>query len=136
MARFTGPSSGGSGGPVGTPSQMIAPFAFGKLDLNNIGSATSFIGMSSAAHQYSAGNYSYVDFTFGSAQPDDEFTIVSNWEITSANLYIEISNKTVNGFRANFWDDLGNELSSGTVGTWQPVFIVYGSNPIVDVLVP
>ena len=116
----------------GGTTDVLAAFANARIDLNNVTTPTAHTGMSSAAHVYSAGVSSYIDFTFDSAQPDTDYDVVVTWEIGPE--FHEISAKTVNGFRAEFYDlSTGNYLSSGGVGINQPVITVYASDPITTV---
>lgn len=124
--------------PIGSntvTTSLIAPFAFARINVENVSTPTSHTGISSAAHVYSAGVSSYIDFVFTTAQANTNYTIVTDMEIAGdANIAIDITNKTTTGFRANFFaDSTGAELSTGSVGVNQPVFLVFGETPTVDV---
>ena len=127
-------TAGGGGNDV---TSVVAPFAFARIDAGNLTTPTQFVEMQSAAHVYNANTDSYIDFTFDTAQSNTNYVVVTDLEIAGdANISVEIANKTVNGFRANFYDDTtGTELTPGSVGANVPVFMVYNSNFTVDVSV-
>lgn len=109
----------------------VAPFAHGRIDVNNITGGT-LAGMTAAAHVYSSGVNSYIDFTFATAQPNADYDVVVTWEI-GPELH-EVQSKTVNGFRVDFYDmGTGNYMSSGAVAISQPVVSVYASDPTIGV---
>ena len=110
----------------------VAPFAHAYIDSNNVSSATTHTGMSSAAHVYVASTDSYIDFTFGTAQPNTDYSVLhsgeSGWNV------LEVENKTTSGFRVSFYDEsTGNPLTSGAVGIGAPVITVYDSDPTITV---
>ena len=130
-SAFTFGIYGGGDLDAGTGAGMVA-FAYGRIDVNNVTTTATHSGMSSAAHVYSAGVSSYINFTFDTAQPDTEYSVQATWMIGPE--LVEISNKTVNGFRANFYDmSTGNEISSGGVGIGEPIFVVYASDPTTEI---
>lgn len=109
----------------------VAPFAHGRIDVNNITGGT-LAGMTAAAHVYSSGVNSYIDFTFATAQPNADYDVVVTWEI-GPELH-EVQSKTVNGFRVDFYDmGTGNYMSSGAVAISQPVVSVYASDPTIGI---
>lgn len=110
----------------------VAPFAHAYIDVDNVSSTTSHTGMSSAAHVYSSGVESYIDFTFDTPQPDTDYSVLhsgeSGWNV------LEVENKTTSGFRVSFYDEAtGNFLSSAAVGIGAPVITVYKSDPTITV---
>jgi len=110
----------------------VAPFAHAYIDSNNISSTTAHAGMSSAAHVYVASTDSYIDFTFDTAQPNTNYSVLhsgeAGWNV------LEVENKTTSGFRVSFYDEAtGNLLSTGAVGIGAPVITVYDSDPTVTI---
>lgn len=110
----------------------VAPFAHAYIDSNNISSITAHAGMSSAAHVYVASTDSYIDFTFDTAQPNTDYSVLhsgeAGWNV------LEVENKTTSGFRISFYDEAtGNVLTTGAVGIGAPVITVYDSDPTVTI---
>lgn len=105
-------------------SSVIAPFAFAFVDTTSNGSGT---GVSWS--NWNGSNYT-LDFTFDSAQPDANYAVITDCDVFD-NYYVEISNKTVNGFRAGFYDDSVSRTPSG----FSPFsFVIYGSTPTNNIL--
>lgn len=107
----------GSGGSGST--NVIAPVAFAFVDTTNNGSGTgiSWSNWNSANSQ--------LDFTFTTAQPDANYTVVTDSE-TFDDYFVGVTNKTTTGFRAEFYDN----SQSRTPSTFSPfTFIVYASTP-------
>ena len=108
-------------GRVGAQN-VIAPFAFARVATTSNGSGNGI-----SWSNYNAGNGS-LDFTFSSAQPDTDYVVVTDAE-TFDDYHVGISNKTVNGFTAEFYDASGIRLPS----SFSPfAIIVYGSTPTVS----
>lgn len=119
---------GGDFDAVSTSNQAVAPFAHAYITVDNVAEATSHTGISSAAHVYSAGVSSYIDFTFDTARSNTDYSVLhsgeAGWNV------LEVSNKTTSGFRVSFYDEAtGNFLSSAGVGIGAPVITVYDSDP-------
>ena len=118
-----------------TYSDAIIPFAIAKFsEVSGQVQPTTSIGMTASAHQFSALNFSYIDFTFDNAQPDSDYIVLDDYEVAESNLSIELTNITTTGFRANFYNEsTGDPTSGGSILTYKPIFIVYGSNPRASV---
>lgn len=128
----TGVYGGGDFDAGSASATAVAPFAHAYIDSNNVSSATTHTGMSSAAHVYVASTDSYIDFTFDVAQPNTDYSVLhsgeAGWNV------LEVENKTTSGFRISFYDEAtGNVLTSGAVGIGAPVITVYDSDPTITV---
>jgi len=109
--------------PGGGQTSIIAPIAFGFVDDTADGTGT---GISWGS--WNSGNAT-LDFTFDSAQPDANYSIITDSE-TFDNYFVGITNKTTTGFTAEFYDD----TQSRTPSSFSPfTFIIYGSTPTVNV---
>lgn len=105
--------------PSSYTSSLIAPFAFGFVADTVDGSGTG-ISWSNWDSQNSR-----FEFTFDTPQPDANYAVITDSE-TFDNYYVGITNKTVNGFRAEFYDD----VQSRTPSSFSPfTFVIYGSTP-------
>ena len=111
-------SSGGGGS-----SSVIAPFAFARVD-----STTNASGTNISWSNWNSSNAT-LDFTFSSAQSNTDYIVVSDAE-TFDDYYVGISNKTVNGFRASFYDGSGNRTPSSAAPF---ALIIYGATPTISV---
>ena len=115
--------------PVGGSSTVIVPVAFAHITLNNY-TANSGTGISWGAYQYSAGNYGYYQFTFDTAQPNANYSVLTDMVVAGdTNISPEVTNRTTTGFRVNFYDNNGTELQVSSVATYEPIIQVYGSTP-------
>ena len=131
-AYVFGVYGGGDFSAGSASTTAVAPFAHAYIDSNNISSTTAHTGMSSAAHVYIASTDSYIDFTFDTAQPGTDYSVLhsgeAGWNV------LEVENKTTSGFRVSFYDEAtGNVLSTGAVGIGAPVITVYDSDPTITV---
>ncbi len=100
-------------------SSVIAPFAYAVVASTSNGSATNL-----SWSNWNSGNAS-LDFAFTTAQPDANYTVVTDCEVFDDN-FVQITNKTVNGFTASFYTDTADTLPSSFR---KFTFIVYGSTP-------
>jgi len=108
----------------GATSSVIAPFAFAVVNSTSNGSGTGI-----SWSNWNGSNYTF-DFTFDSAQPDTNYAVITDCDVFD-NYFVEISNKTVNGFTAGFYDD----TQSRTPSTFSPfTFVIYGSTPTNNIL--
>ena len=111
-------------GPAAEGSQgtAIAPFAFASVNTTNNGS-----GINISWSNWDSQN-STLDFTFTTPQANTDYTVVTDSEVFD-NYFVGISNKTVNGFTAEFYDD----TQSRTPSTFAEfTFLVYASTPLVQ----
>lgn len=112
--------------PIGSntvTTSLIAPVAFGSVKDTADGSGTGI-----SWSNWDSLN-SQLDFTFDVAQPDANYTVVTDSE-TFDDYFVGISNKTTTGFTAAFYDSSQNRSPS----SFSPfTFLVYGSTPTVDV---
>ena len=114
-------------------SFVVTPIAFATL--RSVSANTTYTGMTAEALDYSAGNYSRMNFTFNTAQPDTNYTVVSDWELVEDNNIIEIKNKANTGFTAEFYaQSTGSPLTAGGVENSVPVLQVFGSTPTKSII--
>ena len=106
---------------VGSQGTVIAPFAFASVNTtaNGSGEGISWSNWDSLN--------STLDFTFATPQPDTDYTVVTDTEVFD-DYFVSITNKTVNGFKASFYDDTQNRTPS-TFSEF--TFLVYASNPLI-----
>ena len=114
-------------------SFVVTPIAFATL--RSVSANTTYTGMTAEALDYSAGNYSRMNFTFNTAQPDTNYTVVSDWELVEDNNVIEIKNKANTGFTAEFYaQSTGSPLTAGGIENSVPVLQVFGSTPTKSII--
>jgi hypothetical protein len=116
-------NSGNAGIVAGGATTVIAPFAFAR-----VASTTNASGTNISWSNWNSSNGT-LDFTFSSAQSNTDYIVVSDAE-TFDDYYVGITNKTVNGFRASFYDGSGNRTPSSSAPF---ALIIYGATPTVDV---
>ena len=116
-------NSGNAGIVAGGATTVIAPFAFARVS-----STTNASGTNISWSNWNSSNGT-LDFTFSSAQSNTDYIVVSDAE-TFDDYYVGITNKTVNGFRASFYDGSGNRTPSSSAPF---ALIIYGATPTVDV---
>ena len=116
-------NSGNAGIVAGGATTVIAPFAFAR-----VASTTNASGTNISWSNWNPSNGT-LDFTFSSAQSNTDYIVVSDAE-TFDDYYVGITNKTVNGFRASFYDDSVNRTPSSSAPF---ALIIYGATPTVDV---
>jgi len=97
----------------------IVPFAIASVNTTSNGSG---IGISWS--NWNSSNAT-LDFTFSTPQPNTDYIVITDTEVFD-NYYVGISNKTVNGFRAEFYDDTQSRTPSSFS---EFSFIVYASDP-------
>ena len=116
-------NTGNAGIVAGGATTVIAPFAFARVadTVNASGTNISWSNWNSSNGT--------LDFTFSSAQSNTDYIVVSDAE-TFDDYYVGITNKTVNGFRASFYDGSGNRTPSSSAPF---ALIIYGATPTVDV---
>ena len=123
----------GTNSVAGATASAIIPVALAHITLSNY-TANSGTGISWGTYQYSSGNYGYYEFTFTTAQPNANYAVITDMVVAGdTNISPEVSNRTTTGFRVNFYDNNGTELNVGSVATYEPVIMVYASNPIQSV---
>ena len=116
-------NSGNAGIVAGGATTVIAPFAFAR-----VASTTNASGTNISWSNWNPSNGT-LDFTFSSAQSNTDYIVVSDAE-TFDDYYVGITNKTVNGFRASFYDGSVNRTPSSSAPF---ALIIYGATPTVDV---
>ena len=105
----------------GTSGTVIAPFALAHVDttVNNTGVNISWFNWDPAN--------SSLDFAFTSAQPNADYSIITDSEWLDDH-YVQITNKTTTGFTAAFYDSVGGRTPSSAT----PFnFVLYASDPLV-----
>jgi hypothetical protein len=103
-----------------------SPFAFAALTQTT--PSKQYTGMTASAMTYVSGTSSFIDFTFDSAQPNTDYAVMTDYELTDFG-GMDVTNKTVNGFRVNFYDTSGTPVSdTNLIGTYRPIIMVYSSN--------
>ena len=113
-------------------TNVIAPFAYAFVNNNTSGTGT---GMSYAVHadfNASGANKGRIDFTFDTAQPDSNYSVVTDkLEFDSHQFQVSPSSRTTTGFTAYSWEADGSTPASPA--TWPGTVMVYGSTPTVGV---
>lgn len=114
-------TAGGGGSDLtgaGT-TPVIAPFAFGFVNDTTAASGTGI----SWSNWDSSNNA--LQFAFDTEQPDTNYAVITDSE-TFDDFFVGVTNKTVSGFRAEFYDN-----SQGrTPSDFSPfTFVIYGSTP-------
>lgn len=105
--------------PSSYTNSLIAPFAFARVANTANGSGTNV-----SWSNWNSENGT-LDFTFSSAQPDTNYTVVTDAE-TYDDYHVGINSKTVNGFTAEFYDSSGTRAPS----SFSPfTLMIYGSTP-------
>ena len=97
----------------------IVPFAIASVNTTSNGSG---IGISWS--NWNSSNAT-LDFTFTTAQPNTDYIVITDTEIYD-DFFVGVTNKTVNGFRAEFYD---NSQSRTPSSFSEFSFIVYASDP-------
>ena len=97
----------------------IVPFAIASVNTTSNGSG---IGISWS--NWNSSN-STLDFTFSTPQPNTDYIVITDTEVFD-DFFVGVTNKSVNGFRAEFYDS----SQSRTPSTFSEFnFIVYASDP-------
>lgn len=104
---------------------IIAPVAFAVVKSTATGSGTNL-----SWGNWNSGNAS-LDFTFGTAQPNADYVVVTDCEVFDDN-FVQITNKTTSGFVAGFYSD-SSDLTPSDFRKF--TFVVYGANPTQTVLI-
>jgi hypothetical protein len=103
-----------------------SPFAFAALTQTT--PSKQYTGMTASAMTYVSGSSSYIDFTFDSDQPNTDFAVMTDYELTDYG-GMDVTNKTVSGFRVHFYATNGDPVSSTTlISIYRPIIMVYSSN--------
>ena len=112
-------------GGGGTTVDAILPFAFIRVD--GTGNITG-TGISSSNWDAVNGT---MDFAFDTAQPDTDYTVVTDGELNDDGRLVSIQSKTVNGFEASFYDSNGNATTPSSASAF--AIMVFASDPVTQV---
>ena len=110
----------------GVTQTAILPFAFVRVD----GTGTQTGTLISGAN-WNAGTGT-MDFTFTTAQPDTDYSVVSDGEFNDEARIVEVTAKTVNGFTAAFKSGTGSVITPTNSGD-AFTLMVFASDPVTQV---
>ena len=110
----------------GVTQTAILPFAFVRVD----GTSTQTGTLISGAN-WNAGTGT-MDFTFTTAQPDTDYSVVSDGEFNDEARIVEVTAKTVNGFTAAFKSGTGSVITPTNSGD-AFTLMVFASDPVTQV---